>query len=71
MIRILRQQEFGCPYKLLRDKPNGYFSQMVDKTGSQMSRNLLEQAEKAYRRNNSRSLSSQNSDDTITEESAL
>jgi hypothetical protein len=46
---------------------------MVDKTGSQMARSLLDQAEKAYRRNNSHSLDllSQNSDVTITEESAL
>ncbi|KAG5324083.1 L259 protein, partial [Pseudoatta argentina] len=28
--------EFGCPYELLHDKPNGYFSQMVEKTGNQM-----------------------------------
>ncbi|EZA62697.1 Multidrug resistance-associated protein [Ooceraea biroi] len=66
--------EFGTPYELLRDKPDGYFSQMVQKTGSQMAQNLLQQAEKAYRKNNDLDLSSQNSDDsnvTVTEQSAL
>lgn len=73
----VRQQEFGCPYELLRVKPNGHFSQMVEKTGNQMAQSLLQQAEKACRESNDHcdlDLSSQNSDDsnvTITEESVL
>ncbi|XP_043679996.1 ATP-binding cassette sub-family C member 4-like isoform X2 [Vespula pensylvanica] len=41
--------EFGHPYELLRDKPNGLFAQMVKNTGRVMSKNLLRQAEMAYR----------------------
>ncbi|XP_014467785.1 PREDICTED: multidrug resistance-associated protein 4-like [Dinoponera quadriceps] len=72
--------EFGCPYELLHDKPNGYFSKMVENTGSQMARSLLEQAEKACQKNdNHRNLdlsrrSSNESDvavDEIIEQSAL
>lgn len=44
------EQEFGYPYELLRDKPNGLFAQMVRNTGRIMSKNLLQQAEMAYRR---------------------
>ncbi|XP_071570690.1 ATP-binding cassette subfamily C member 4-like isoform X2 [Temnothorax nylanderi] len=44
--------ESGCPYELLHDKPNGYFSQMVKKTGTQMAQSLLEQARKACEKNN-------------------
>ncbi|XP_014467786.1 PREDICTED: multidrug resistance-associated protein 4-like [Dinoponera quadriceps] len=43
--------EFGCPYKLLHDKPDGYFSKMVHNTGNQMAQSLLEQAEKACQKN--------------------
>ncbi|XP_073368124.1 LOW QUALITY PROTEIN: multidrug resistance-associated protein 4 [Mycetomoellerius zeteki] len=70
--------EFGCPYGLLHDKPDGYFSQMVEKTGNQMAESLLEQAKKACEKNNDHrelNLSAQNianeSDTTITEQSAL
>ncbi|XP_039312480.1 multidrug resistance-associated protein 4-like isoform X1 [Solenopsis invicta] len=69
--------EFGCPYELLRDKPKGYFSQMVEKTGNQMALSLLKQAKKACQKNNDQHelSSTQNteneSDVTITEESAL
>ncbi|KAG5307336.1 MRP4 protein, partial [Acromyrmex insinuator] len=70
--------EFGCPYELLHDKPNGYFSQMVQKTGNQMAESLLEQAKKACEKNNDHhelNLLAQtfinDSDTTITEQSAL
>ncbi|KAL6254636.1 hypothetical protein P5V15_013943 [Pogonomyrmex californicus] len=70
--------EFGCPYELLHNKPSGYFSQMVEKTGNQMAQSLLEQAKKACERNNDHrelALSTQNtegeSDVKITEQSAL
>ncbi|XP_047362116.1 ATP-binding cassette sub-family C member 4-like isoform X4 [Vespa velutina] len=42
--------EFDHPYELLRNKPNGLFAQMVKNTGRIMSKNLLQQAEMAYRR---------------------
>ncbi|XP_036147849.1 multidrug resistance-associated protein 4 [Monomorium pharaonis] len=70
--------EFGCPYELLHDKPNGYFSQMVAKTGNQMALSLLEQAKKACQKNNDQhelNSSAQDieneSDDTIIEQSTL
>ncbi|XP_036142951.1 multidrug resistance-associated protein 4-like isoform X2 [Monomorium pharaonis] len=70
--------EFGCPYELLHDKPNGYFSQMVEKTGKQMALSLLEQAKKACQKNNDQcelNSSARNteseSDGTITEQSTL
>ncbi|KAG5331515.1 MRP4 protein, partial [Acromyrmex charruanus] len=69
--------EFGCPYELLHDKPDGYFSQMVQKTGNQMAKSLLEQAKKACQKNDHHELNllGQNfindSDTTITEQSAL
>ncbi|XP_036143534.1 multidrug resistance-associated protein 4 isoform X2 [Monomorium pharaonis] len=70
--------EFGCPYELLHNKPNGYFSQMVEKTGNQMALSLLEQAKKACQKNNDQcelNFSAQNteseSDDAITEQSTL
>ncbi|XP_011149209.1 multidrug resistance-associated protein 4-like [Harpegnathos saltator] len=71
--------EFGCPYELLRDKPDGYFLQMVQNTGNQMATSLHEQAEEACRKNdNHRNLdlsrrSSNEIDDKIeiTEQSAL
>ncbi|KAG5309736.1 L259 protein, partial [Pseudoatta argentina] len=70
--------EFGCSYELLHDKPNGYFSQMVEKTGNQMAQSLLEQAKKACEKNNDHcelNLSVQNteceSDTTLTEQTAL
>ncbi|XP_011701007.1 PREDICTED: multidrug resistance-associated protein 4-like isoform X2 [Wasmannia auropunctata] len=68
--------EFGCPYELLYDKPNGYFSQMVEKTGNQMAQSLLQQSKKACESNNHHhelNLSAQNidSDAIITEQSAL
>ncbi|KAG5309274.1 L259 protein, partial [Acromyrmex insinuator] len=70
--------EFGCPYELLHDKPNDYFSQMVEKTGNQMAQSLLEQAKKACEKNNDHcelNLSAQNteceSDFTLTEQTAL
>ncbi|EGI64850.1 Putative multidrug resistance-associated protein lethal(2)03659 [Acromyrmex echinatior] len=44
--------EFGCPYELLHDKSNGYFSQMMEKMGNQMAQSLLEQAKKACEKNN-------------------
>ncbi|XP_011259351.2 multidrug resistance-associated protein 4 [Camponotus floridanus] len=69
--------EFGTPYELLHDKPNGYFKQMVDKTDNQMAQNLLEQAKNAYlknRNNRNLNLSTQNSGESdiiITEQSKL
>ncbi|XP_011701010.1 PREDICTED: probable multidrug resistance-associated protein lethal(2)03659 [Wasmannia auropunctata] len=68
--------EFGCPYELLYDKPNGYFSQMVEKTGNQMAQSLLQQAKKACESNNHHhefNLSAQNIERNtiITEQSAL
>ncbi|XP_053982950.1 ATP-binding cassette sub-family C member 4-like [Hylaeus volcanicus] len=36
--------EFGCPYELLRDKPDGIFSEMVNNTGVLMAHTLHEQA---------------------------
>ncbi|KAL0104962.1 hypothetical protein PUN28_016536 [Cardiocondyla obscurior] len=70
--------EFGCPYELLHDKPNSYFSQMVEKTGTQMAYSLLQQAKRACQKNNDNyesNLSAQNteseSDATITEQSTL
>ncbi|GAB1868440.1 Multidrug resistance-associated protein 4-like [Camponotus japonicus] len=69
--------EFGTPYELLHDKPNGYFKQMVEKTGNQMAQNLLEQAKNAFLKNsNNRNLdlSTQNSSESdiiITEQSKL
>nr|XP_033342250.1 multidrug resistance-associated protein 4-like [Megalopta genalis] len=43
--------EFGCPHELLRDNPNGVFSQMVDNTGLTKARMLRQQAEMACSRN--------------------
>ncbi|XP_043261450.1 uncharacterized protein LOC122402590 [Colletes gigas] len=43
-----RVMEFGCPYTLLRDRPKGIFSQMVENTGVTMAQTLYEQAEKAF-----------------------
>ncbi|XP_036147821.1 multidrug resistance-associated protein 4 [Monomorium pharaonis] len=70
--------EFGCPYELLHDKPNGYFSQMVEKTGNQMALSLFEQAKKACQKNNDQrelNSSAQNTkseiDYTVTEQSTL
>ncbi|XP_029164634.1 multidrug resistance-associated protein 4-like isoform X2 [Nylanderia fulva] len=68
--------EFGCPYELLHDKPDGYFKQMVAKTGNEMAQNLLEQAKKACQKNNNRNLdlseqSSSENDIIITEQSKL
>ncbi|KYN31565.1 hypothetical protein ALC56_14063 [Trachymyrmex septentrionalis] len=70
--------EFGCPYELLHDKPSGYFSQKVEKTGNQMAQSLLEQAKKACEKNNDHcelNLSPQNteceSDTTLTEQTTL
>ncbi|KYQ56410.1 Multidrug resistance-associated protein 4, partial [Trachymyrmex zeteki] len=70
--------EFGCPYELLHDKPNGYFSQMVEKTGNQMAKSLLEQAQKACEKNNdhcklnlSAEYTESESDVTLTEQTAL
>lgn len=68
--------EFGCPYELLH-KPDGYFKQMVEKTGNEMAQNLLEQAKKACQKNkNNRNLdlsmqSSSENDIIITEQSKL
>ncbi|XP_011706262.1 PREDICTED: probable multidrug resistance-associated protein lethal(2)03659, partial [Wasmannia auropunctata] len=44
--------EFGCPFELLHNKLDGYFSQMVEKTGNQMAQSLLEHAKKACEKNN-------------------
>ncbi|XP_011877748.1 PREDICTED: probable multidrug resistance-associated protein lethal(2)03659 isoform X2 [Vollenhovia emeryi] len=70
--------EFGCPYELLHEKPNGYFSQMVQKTDNQMAQNLLELARKACEKHEDHyhlRLSQRNTENeseaTITEESAL
>ncbi|KAG7207748.1 hypothetical protein KM043_009360 [Ampulex compressa] len=43
--------EFGCPHELLHNNPKGYFSQMVDKTGREMSQILREQAQKFCEKN--------------------
>ncbi|KYN37405.1 Multidrug resistance-associated protein 4 [Trachymyrmex septentrionalis] len=63
---------------LLHDKPTGYFSQMVEKTGNEMAQSLLEQAKKACEKNNDHcelNLSPQNteceSDTTLTEQTTL
>lgn len=42
------KQEFGTPYELLQDNPNGIFSQMVNNTGVFMAQSLRDQAENAY-----------------------
>ncbi|XP_011877743.1 PREDICTED: multidrug resistance-associated protein 4-like [Vollenhovia emeryi] len=69
--------EFGCPYELLREKPSGYFSQMLQKTGNQMAENLLGLARKACEeRNDHHEWSKQTTENesknvTITESSAL
>lgn len=39
-------QEFDSPFKLLVNKPNGHFSQMVQQMGNSMAEKLLEQATK-------------------------
>ncbi|XP_029676431.1 probable multidrug resistance-associated protein lethal(2)03659 [Formica exsecta] len=68
--------EFGSPYELLH-KPDGYFKQMVEKTDKQMAQNLLEQAKKAYQKNDDNrnlNLSTQNSSESniiITEQTKL
>ncbi|EGI67234.1 hypothetical protein G5I_04164 [Acromyrmex echinatior] len=57
--------EFDCSYELLHDKPNDYFSQMVEKTSNQMAQSLLEQAKKACEKNNDHyelNLSAQNTE---------
>ncbi|XP_076243257.1 ATP-binding cassette sub-family C member 4 [Calliopsis andreniformis] len=59
--------EFGCPHELLRDKPTGIFSQMVDNTGVTMAQILRQQAENACIRNTTQrnlELSSQSSIET-------
>ncbi|KAK1124889.1 hypothetical protein K0M31_006239 [Melipona bicolor] len=43
--------EFGRPYELLRDKPQGIFSQMVNNTGMLMAQSLRDQAQLAYAKN--------------------
>ncbi|XP_078045914.1 ATP-binding cassette sub-family C member 4 [Augochlora pura] len=43
--------EFGCPHELLRGKPNGVFSQMVNNTGLEKAKMLRHQAEMACSRN--------------------
>ncbi|XP_017760874.1 PREDICTED: multidrug resistance-associated protein 4-like [Eufriesea mexicana] len=43
--------EFGCPHELLRDKPKGIFSQMVNNTGVTMAQFLREQAERTCLKN--------------------
>ncbi|XP_076291898.1 uncharacterized protein LOC143214568 [Lasioglossum baleicum] len=43
-----RIEEFGCPHELLRNNPNGVFSQMVNNTGPAMARILRQEAEKSY-----------------------
>ncbi|KAL6424747.1 hypothetical protein ACFW04_010010 [Cataglyphis niger] len=66
--------EFGIPYELLHDKPDGYFKKMVEKTGKEMAQNLLEQARKACQKNeDNRNLSRKNSDKSniITEQTKL
>ncbi|XP_050461230.1 ATP-binding cassette sub-family C member 4-like isoform X2 [Cataglyphis hispanica] len=67
--------EFGIPYELLHDKPDGYFKKMVEKTGKEMAQNLLEQARKACQKNEeNRNLSRQNSGESniiITEQTKL
>ncbi|XP_070149137.1 ATP-binding cassette sub-family C member 4 [Polyergus mexicanus] len=68
--------EFGSPYELLHDKPDGYFKQMVEKTGKQMAQNLMEQARKACQNEDDQNsnLSTQNSDESktvITEQTKL
>ncbi|KYN41540.1 hypothetical protein ALC56_04047 [Trachymyrmex septentrionalis] len=75
---VIGFSEFGCPYELLHDKSNGYFSQLVEKTSNQMAQSLLEQAKKAYEKNNDHcdlNLSAQNteceSDTTLKEQTTL
>ncbi|XP_012278420.1 probable multidrug resistance-associated protein lethal(2)03659 isoform X2 [Orussus abietinus] len=46
-----RMVEFGIPYELLRDNPNGPFSEMVQNTGKGMASNLFQIAERTYERN--------------------
>lgn len=45
---FILKQEFGSPYELLRDNPNGIFSQMINNTGVFMAQSLRDQAENAY-----------------------
>ena len=45
---LYMSQEFGRPYELLRDKPQGMFSQMVNNTGVLMAQFLRDQAQLAY-----------------------
>ena len=61
--------EFGCPHELLRDKPNGIFSQMVDNTGVTMAQSLREQAEIACVKNTAQrsiTLTRQSSNETVS-----
>lgn len=44
-------QEFGCPYELLHDKPDGFFARMIQRTGRSMAETLMKEAEIACRRN--------------------
>ncbi|XP_034193261.2 ATP-binding cassette subfamily C member 4 [Osmia lignaria lignaria] len=43
-----RIAEFGCAHELLRDKPTGIFSQMVNNTNATMAQTLRSEAEKVY-----------------------
>lgn len=59
--------EFDSPYELLRDKPDGHFAQMVQKTGKEMARLLHQQAEQKYLQqfdNQSEKNSTENNSDT-------
>ncbi|XP_072762869.1 ATP-binding cassette sub-family C member 4 [Anoplolepis gracilipes] len=64
--------EFGSPYELLRGKPDGYFKQMVEKTGNQMAQNLFEQARKAHQENeNNQNVDLSSSGNIITDQTKL
>ncbi|XP_076648328.1 ATP-binding cassette sub-family C member 4 [Halictus rubicundus] len=46
-----RIEEFGSAHELLRNNPNGIFSQMVENTGPAMAQMLRKQAEEARKKN--------------------
>lgn len=69
MLHLLKQ-EFGCPHELLRDKPEGIFSNMVNNTGVTMAQSLREQAHLAYLKN-AREISLEDDTTNIIAQSSL
>ncbi|XP_003399081.1 ATP-binding cassette sub-family C member 4 isoform X1 [Bombus terrestris] len=62
--------EFGCPHELLRDRPEGIFSKMVNNTGVTLAQSLREQAHLAYLRN-TREISLEDDTTNIIAQSSL